>query len=92
VGIVHVRCMCCALTDGQILVSNVMITSLSLFLSLDDDDNFVVEFIIIIVKRSNDLTKSGLTRYCRYKCSEVRGNKCVFISGGITPHIFWPWR
>ena len=86
--------LCCALTEGQILVLNVMISTLSLSLSLDDD-NFDVEFIIIIiviVKRSNDLIKSGLTRYYRYKCSVVRGNKCLFISLGIAPRIFWPWR
>ena len=81
-------------SEGQILVSNVTISTLCL-----DDDNFVVEFIIItiiiiIVKRSNDLIKSSLPSYYRYKCSEVRGHKCVCISGGepTATRIFWPWQ
>jgi hypothetical protein len=73
VGIVHARFKCCVLIEGQILVSNVMISTLCL-----DDDIFYFEIIIIIiiiivviVKRSNQLISSGLPSYLRHKYSEV---------------------
>jgi hypothetical protein len=43
VGIVHARCKCCALCEGQIERSNVMISAHCI-----DDDIFDFEFFIII--------------------------------------------
>ena len=60
-GVVRAGYKCCTLSERQFLVSNVMISALSL-----DDDSFVVEIIIIIiiiVEKSIKLINSGLPSY-----------------------------